>query len=225
MNADLRLNPNAYLPLRDVVFITLRDAILKGDLQPGERLMEISLAKQLGVSRTPIREAIRMLEKEGLAVTEPRRGARVAGMTEKDLNDVLEVRDALDELTVKDACERMTDEDFEKLEKALSEFKIKVSEKKIKEIVEADEAFHNVLYEAARNPKLFDIVQNLKEQMYRYRFEYVKELSDYSTLISEHEQIIDGLRNKDKDMVVSIMHEHLRNQVESVRKSIIEKKG
>lgn len=220
MNTDLKLNPNAYLPLRDVVFLTLRDAILRGDIAPGERLMEISLAKQLGVSRTPIREAIRMLEKEGLAVTEPRRGARVAGMTEKDLNDVLEVRDALDELTVKDACERMTEEDFDKLDQALVEFKDEVSKGNVKEIVEADEAFHNVLYEAARNPKLFDIVQNLKEQMYRYRFEYVKELTDYSTLIKEHEMIIDGLRNKDKDNVVAIMHEHLMNQVESVRRTI-----
>ena len=69
---ELKLDMNSYLPLRDVVFQTLRDAILKGELEPGERLMEIHLANKLGVSRTPIREAIRMLEKEGLAVTIPR---------------------------------------------------------------------------------------------------------------------------------------------------------
>ena len=89
---------DAFLPLRDVVFKTLRQAILTGELKPGERLMEIHLANKLGVSRTPIREAIRMLEQEGLAVTIPRKGAQVAKMTEKDLQDVLEVRDALDEL-------------------------------------------------------------------------------------------------------------------------------
>ena len=75
MTEDLKLNTNAYLPLRDVVFHTLREAILKGELKPGERLMELQLAAKLGVSRTPIREAIRMLEQEGLAVTIPRRGA------------------------------------------------------------------------------------------------------------------------------------------------------
>ena len=69
MTDDLTLNMDAYLPLRDVVFNTLREAILKGDLKPGERLMELQLAAKLGVSRTPIREAIRMLEQEGLAVT------------------------------------------------------------------------------------------------------------------------------------------------------------
>ena len=82
---DLELNANAYLPLRDVVFHTLREAILKGDLKPGERLMELQLAARLGVSRTPIREAIRMLQQEGLAITVPRRGAEVAGISEKEI--------------------------------------------------------------------------------------------------------------------------------------------
>lgn len=87
MTDNLELQMDAYLPLRDVVFQTLRGAILKGDLKPGERLMELQLASKLGVSRTPIREAIRMLEQEGLAVTIPRKGAEVAKMTEKDMEE------------------------------------------------------------------------------------------------------------------------------------------
>ena len=110
MSEDLQLDMDSYLPLRDVVFNTLRNAILRGDLKPGERLMEMHLANKLGVSRTPIREAIRMLEQEGLAVTIPRKGAQVAKMTEKDLQDVLEIRDSLDELAVSMACKRMTPE-------------------------------------------------------------------------------------------------------------------
>ena len=86
----LRLEADTDMPLRDVVKNTLRSAILRGDLKPGERLMEIHLAKQLGVSRTPVREAIRLLEDEGLAVIVERRGAHVAKMTEKDLFDVLD---------------------------------------------------------------------------------------------------------------------------------------
>ena len=96
-----------FLPLRDVVFNTLRQAILRGELKPGERLMEIRLANQLGVSRTPIREAIRMLELEGLVIMIPRKGAQVAQITEKDLNDVLEVRLGLEELATRFACERI----------------------------------------------------------------------------------------------------------------------
>ena len=98
MEPNFKVNMNEYLPLRDVVFNTLRQAILRGELKPGERLMEIQLANKLGVSRTPIREAIRKLELEGLVLMIPRKGAEVAEITEKNMRDVLEVRKALEEL-------------------------------------------------------------------------------------------------------------------------------
>ena len=110
---DLEMNMDDYLPLRDVVFNTLRRAILKGELKPGERLMEIALADKLGVSRTPIREAIRKLELEGLVVMAPRKGAKVASITERDLNDVLEVRKGMEVLAISLACERITKEEME----------------------------------------------------------------------------------------------------------------
>ena len=115
MMNDFSVDMNEYLPLRDVVFNTLRKAILKGELKPGERLMEIALAERLGVSRTPVREAMRKLELEGLVVMIPRRGAQVANITEKDLNDVLEVRIALENLSIENACMRMTEEQLEEL--------------------------------------------------------------------------------------------------------------
>ena len=108
---------NHYLPLREVVFRTLRKEILEGKLQPGERLMEIPLAEQIGVSRTPVREAIRMLEQEGLVMMVPRRGAFVAQMQEKGLIEVLEVRRVLEELTAELAAKRITHEQIEALEK------------------------------------------------------------------------------------------------------------
>ncbi len=217
---DLKLNMEAFLPLRDVVFHTLRDAILKGELEPGERLMEIHLANKLGVSRTPIREAIRMLEKEGLAVTIPRRGAQVARMTEKDLEDVLEIRDALDGLAVECACRRMTEETFDKLKDAMNAFLAAVESGDVRTIVEADESFHNVIYEAADNPKLGNIISNLKEQMYRFRYEYVKNDLDYTRLVEEHSQIMDGLKRQDVAYVKEIMHTHLDNQIEAVKELI-----
>ena len=112
MGTNFELNMNDFLPLRDVVFNTLRQAILKGELEPGERLMEMQLAEQLGVSRTPIREAMRKLELEGLVLMIPRKGAVVAEITEKSLRDVLEVRKALEELAVRLACEKIQDEEI-----------------------------------------------------------------------------------------------------------------
>ena len=118
MDMDFEVNMNEYLPLRDVVFNTLRKAILRGELKPGERLMEIQLANKLGVSRTPIREAIRKLELEGLVLMIPRKGAEVAQITEKNMQDVLEVRKALEELSVQLACERITPEQVEEMKMA-----------------------------------------------------------------------------------------------------------
>ncbi len=212
MTDKLKLNMNAYLPLRDVVFNTLREAILKGELKPGERLMELQLAAKLGVSRTPIREAIRMLELEGLAVTIPRKGAEVARMTEKDMEDVLQIRRALDELAVKLACDKLTEQQLRVLKGAAKKFEESTLTKDVKQVAQADVAFHDVIYKAADNPKLMNLLNNLREQMYRYRVEYLKDESTYPALIAEHQEIYEGLVRKDKDFVVQAMSRHVINQ-------------
>lgn len=222
MTEDLTLNMNAYLPLRDVVFHTLREAILKGELKPGERLMELQLAAKLGVSRTPIREAIRMLEQEGLAVTIPRKGAEVAKMTEKDMKDVLQVREALDELAANIACEQISQEQLEELKHTMREFEEYTKTGDLKKIAEADVLFHDIIYQATGNPKLVNMVNNLREQMYRYRVEYLKDEKNYPILVKEHSEIVEGLSKKDKAKVTAAMHEHVVNQVTAVKEMIRE---
>ena len=102
--------------------------------------MELQLAAKLGVSRTPIREAIRMLEQEGLAVTIPRKGAEVARMTEKDMEDVLQIRDALDELAASIACEQISEEELAELRHTMHEFEESTKTGDVKRIAEADVA-------------------------------------------------------------------------------------
>lgn len=222
MTDKLELNMNAYLPLRDVVFHTLREAILKGELKPGERLMELQLASKLGVSRTPIREAIRMLELEGLAVTVPRKGAEVAKMTEKDMEDVLQIRRALDELAVSLACDNMTEEKLEQLYKAMIRFEESTQSGDVKQTAQTDVEFHEIIYQAADNPKLVNMLNNLREQMYRYRVEYLKNDDVYPRLIEEHKKIYEGLKQKDKGTVIEIVGYHVVNQ-EIMVKNIIHK--
>ncbi len=221
MTDKLELNTNAYLPLRDVVFHTLREAILKGELKPGERLMELQLASKLGVSRTPIREAIPILELEGLAVTAPSKGAEVAKMTEKDMEDVLQIRKALDELAVGLACENMGEEELAKLSVALENFEESTRSGNVKRIAQADVEFHDAIYQAADNPKLVNMLNNLREQMYRYRVEYLKNDSVYPRLIEEHKEIFEGLKRGDKQTVVEIVSHHVENQ-ELMVKNIIQ---
>lgn len=220
MTDNLTLNMDAYLPLRDVVFNTLREAILKGELRPGERLMELQLAAKLGVSRTPIREAIRMLEQEGLAVTIPRRGAEVAKMTEKDMQDVLQVREALDELAASIACELITQEELEQLEQAMKDFETATSTKDVKRIADMDMVFHDIIYHATRNPKLVTILNNLREQMYRYRVEYLKDEKNYPVLLKEHREILEGFTAKNKVLVTDSMRKHVVNQALAVKTMI-----
>ena len=170
---NVQVELNEYLPLRDVVFQTLRNAILKGELKPGERLMEIQLAQKLGVSRTPVREALRKLDLEGLVIMIPRRGAIVADITVQDLNDVLEVRQALEELAVRKACDCATDEQLKALKQAANDFKRCTESEDLLGCVEADMEFHEIIYAATNNKRLQQMLLNLREQMYRYRMEYM----------------------------------------------------
>ena len=154
---------NEYLPLRDVVFNTLRESILTGEMKPGERLMEIHLANRLGVSRTPIREAIRMLELEGLVTMIPRRGAEVAQITEKGLKDVLEVRQALDALAIELACERITEEEIRELRRACDTFVQMTRTQDAVRIAQADVALHDIIVRASGNDRLIQMVGNLSQ--------------------------------------------------------------
>ncbi len=220
MQDNLQIQMNDFLPLRDVVFNTLRQAILTGDLKPGERLMEIHLANKLGVSRTPIREAIRKLELEGLVTMIPRRGAEVAQITEKSMNDVLEVRRSMDALCVELACERISEQELDALDKACDNFAEAVKTKDIRKIAQADVALHDIIVQATGNRRLVQLINNLSEQMYRYRFEYLKDISRHQSLIAEHRKIYEGILEKNKEKATSAAKLHIDNQEKAIIEQI-----
>lgn len=222
--SNMQIHMEEYLPLRDVVFKTLRQEILTGELKPGERLMEIHLANRLGVSRTPIREAIRMLELEGLVTMIPRRGAEVANITEKNLRDVLEVRRVLDALAVSLACERITEEEKEQLRMACIAFAKATETKNVTTIARADVALHDIIIKAAGNDRLAQIVGNLGEQMYRYRFEYIKDESTHASLVGEHRIIYESIVRGDKQTAAEAVKMHIDNQEKSIINQIYRQK-
>ena len=201
---------------------TLRQAILTGQLQPGERLMEIHLADKLGVSRTPIREAIRKLELEGLVTMIPRKGAEVARITEKNLKDVLEVRRALDALCAELACDRITNEEKSKLKEACNAFEEATRTKDARVIAQADVALHDIIVEATGNDRLIQLIHNLSQQMYRYRFEYIKDESQHDTLTKEHRVIYESIINNDKETAARAAKLHIDNQEASILRQIRE---
>lgn len=212
---------DAFLPLRDVVVKTLRQQILTGKLKPGERLLEIHLAEELGVSRTPIREAIRKLELEGLVTMIPRRGAEVAQISEKGMSDVLEVRKALDSLAGELACARITEGEKEQLREACLDFEKAVATKDKAKIAKADVAFHNIITEATRNIRLAQLLNNLSEQMYRYRFEYIKDENQHKALAEEHKRIYEAIRDNKPEQAVEALKNHIDNQEKTIVRQIM----
>ncbi|MEE5989840.1 MAG: putative HTH-type transcriptional regulator YdfH [Firmicutes bacterium ADurb.Bin354] len=218
MKDYLRVEADEFTPLRDVVCKTLRRAILAGKMPPGTRLLEVHLADEMGVSRTPIREAIRVLEQEGLVIMRPRRGAEVAKITVPQMRDVLELRTVLDVLAVELACERATDEDIKEIEKAAKEFEQAVYDGDLHVMIERDTVFHRMLVAGSHNKKLIVVNHDMEDQVNRYRYETEKEASARGTLLKDHEAIIKAIKERDKNAASEAARVHVSRQMEEFLK-------
>lgn len=200
-----------YRPLRDIVFETLRTAILDGNLKPGERVMEVQLAEKLGVSRTPVREAIRKLELEGLLIMIPRKGAYVADVSIKDVLNVLEVRASLEGLAASLAAERITEEEIESLKNSAKEFEEMNKLNNRDGMVEKDTEFHTVLLNASRNDKLISIVEGLSDYVQRFRVIYFTEYSEAKNIMEDHKAILNAINERDAKKAKKVAQDHIEN--------------
>lgn len=215
-----KINFNDYKPLRDVIFDTIREAIIAGELKPGERLMEVQLAEKMGVSRTPVREAIRKLELEGLVDMVPRKGAHVAELSIKDIMDVLEVRSSLDGLASSLSAERITEEEIKELKHIYGQFVNYVEKENLQGSIKKDVEFHDVIYRSSRNEKLIQIANNLREQVHRFRIIYLKGYSSPKEIIKEHQDIIDAISSRDTLTAQKLAEDHIRKQEEAIIKAV-----
>ncbi len=208
MDSLTKINLDNYKPLRDIVFENLRSSILEGKLKAGQRLMEVQLADQLGVSRTPIREAIRKLELEGLVVMLPRKGAYVANMSFKDLIDVLEIRASLEGLAASLAAERR-DEHVIELEKVAKEFEESVKNSDLENVLKKDIEFHEKIFSMANNKRLSQLINSLWEQVHRFRVTYVSNFEATQSLVEEHYRILEAIKSGDCEQAKKYATEHI----------------
>lgn len=137
------------------------------------------------------------------------------------MRDVLEVRRALEELAIQLACVRIEDSEIKELESACTEFKKAAQTKELMAIAGADEKFHDIIYEATRNQRLIQILNNLREQMYRYRLEYIKQGDKHPIIIQEHEQIVQAVKRRLAEEATLIIRKHIDNQELTVTHKII----
>ena len=217
MEYKFEVNANEYLPLREVVFNNLRDAILKGQLKPGERLLENHLADKLGVSRTPVREALRMLEQENLVELIPRRGAQVLDISAEDIKNILEIRKALEVVSIRHACQKMDEESLKELKAYNAEFEKSFENEGV---ATSDEKFHDVLFRSAGNLKLVAIISNIQAQVYRYRMAYLKVYETKTAVINHHRNIIEAVEKHDEAMGEKVMAEHIEHQTQVILESL-----
>lgn len=221
----LPIKLDSYKPLREVVTETLRDAIVSGVLKPGERLMEIQLAEELGVSRTPVRESIRKLELEGFVVMVPRRGTYVADLSIKDINEVYEIRTVLDVLAAGLAAERITEDELEELERLLVQIGEYVDENNVEKLIEYDSQFHDVLYRASRNDRLVGIINNLREQFTRFRSISMKYPGRMKNTVEEHTRLVEAIAQRNPELAQQIAREHMENSEQTLLKEFDERRN
>ncbi|MDF2593314.1 MAG: transcriptional regulator, GntR family [Clostridia bacterium] len=216
-NKMFEIKIDQYKPLREIVFETIRNAIISGDLKPGERVMEVQMAESLGVSRTPVREAIRKLELEGLIIMLPRKGAYVADLSVKDLTEVMEIRASLEGLAAGLASIRMDANEIEELEIYALEFHKSIDED-IDELIHKDFEFHDAIFRASRNERLIQLNNNLIEQVQRFREIYHKKVNKSKETSREHYAIVEAISNRDVDKAEKLARVHIENAEKSILK-------
>ena len=218
-----RLEPirlDSYQPLREVVCETLRDAVRRGVLKPGERLMEIQLAEELGVSRTPVREAIRKLEMEGYVIMMPRRGTYIADLSIRDINEVFEIRTSLESLASGLAAERITEDELEKLQRLLVQIGTHIKSGDMESIVRTDTEFHDLLYQTSRNTRLVGIISNLREQLTRFRTTSMSFPGRLKATLEEHRKIVEAIAQGDEKAARKAAEYHMEKAEQTLLASM-----
>lgn len=206
----LELDLQGHKPLRELVYDSLKKDIMTCKVKPGTRMMEVELANDMGVSRTPIREAIRKLEKDGLVVIEPRRGAYVSNISVKDMLDTMEVREELEGLAAYLTAARITDEEIDELLAIKDKYKSAVAKENTEDMIKYDEEFHGKIVEFSSNNTLIRLYETVQELTLRFRYLYYDDFSRYEKMPQEHMEIIDALRTGDQNLARTTCDSHVK---------------
>ena len=182
-------------PLREMVYEELKMQILTGAIIPGTRMMEVELAEEMGVSRTPIREAIRKLEKEGLVVIEPRRGAYASQISTQDMVEILEVRENMEGLAAFFAASRMQPEEMAELKEIETKYNDAVIKGSMEDMIKYDTRFHRIIVESCNNKILVQMIEQLQELVLRFRYIYYDNFRRADNMPEEHRIIIEAIES------------------------------
>ena len=205
--------------LRESIYEELKNQILRGLIEPGTRLMEIELSRKMGASRTPIREAIKMLADDDLVTIEPNKGATVSKVAVRDLLEILEIRECLDGETAYHAANRITEDVLEELREAMHAYE-RAAEKKDKiAMVNCDTDFHRVMVDATENKVMVKIAHEMRELVLRFRYLYYGDFKRSFHVAIEHKAIFDAIEKGDAEEARHLAQVHVRNIKENIIKA------
>lgn len=197
--------------LRGKVFTQLRKGILTGAYKPGDSLIELRLSKELGVSRTPIREAIRQLELEGLVQAIPNKGAVVKGVTEQDVEDIFTIRTRIEGLAARWAAEKITDEEIKELKEALELEEFYTAKNDVAHLMEFDSRFHDIIFRASKSGPLMHMLSTFHHYIQNARNISFETPGRPAKVFEEHRAIFEAIRNKDADTAEELTIRHIKN--------------
>ncbi len=188
----------------------VRERILKGEYEIGEKIKESSIAAELSVSRTPIREAFKMLEEEGLLDYLPNRGCYAKGFTKRDVSDIYTVRETLERIAMTWACERITDEEIEKLEEQCELMDFYTRKKDTTKILTMNSTFHDIIYNSSRSRFLAQVLRSYKGYLDKTRKSVYYDETFLESIQKEHRAILEAIKARDTEKAIEAIHEHLR---------------
>ena len=203
--------------LRGKVFEKLRNDILRGKYKKGDELVECTIGKEMGVSRTPVREAIRQLELEGLVQLIPNKGAFVTGISSKDVMDMYLIRAKLEGLCAAMAAEHVTEEQLEKMEETILLSDFQVEKGNFEQVCQQDGEFHKLLYEASGSRILAHTLLDFHQYLQRVRMASVRQRKRTQPSTREHKEILEAIRKKDASAADRAAYQHIVNTIENLK--------
>lgn len=195
--------------LGEHVFDSLKQAIIRGNMSPGEWLVESHIADTLGISRTPVREAIHKLEREGLIERQPRGGFTVLGLTRDDIEETFGIRAVLEGYAARLAAIKHHKKELAPLEKKIEEFEKYLAQKQQAELTRINTEFHDLLYALSKSPKLVHMINGLRDQIFRFRQMILKESKRARISNQDHKQMLEFIRKRDAEGVEALVREHI----------------
>jgi DNA-binding GntR family transcriptional regulator len=226
---SFNLGPLGALPRRKSlgqhVFENLKQAIIRGDVAPGDRLVESQIAEVLDISRTPVREAIHKLEREGLLKKLPKAGFAVVNLTREDIEETFGIRSVLESYAARLAAVNHHEEDLKPLEEKIKEFQICLERGEMGELPRINTEFHSLFYALSRSPKLIKLINDLRDQIFRFRKILLQMDNMAKTSNEDHRKILAAIRQRDVPRVERVVKEHILRGQRIVLKALEERLG